>query len=588
MSKGQNVQAKSQAGRKPPIAPPKPPAVPRNSKSTTPNSQSVTRNSPLASRFSLPLSLTASLIALVVYFDTLAPSVTWKHNGADSGDLVTAAFTLGIPRPPGYPLFTLVGSLFAQLPTFEPAAGVGIFVALAGAMAVFVLARAGTELIAPLVPGGLGAVIASLAALGFAFAPALWSQATIAEVYTLNLLFASVILWAMVTNHRHRVGFAAAAFGLGLAHHLAIVFFAPGALLALKVSRRDWRVGLLVLAPLLLYAYLPLRALSDPPVNWGDPRTLDRFLWVVTAAPYRSYLFDLRWLDIAARIEYAARLLFEQFTLPGVALALWGLVRLAVTKPRLASALELNGAFIIGYAVVYGSRDSFVYLLPAFAIVLLWLIYGAADVVTHRHRLPWRFQPPTAAGQGERQPTISQPTMTMRQVRLLQARLPAGARKNWGRGLVLLCLLALAALPAYNFWTNFPAMDLANDHEAFDYAQGVFEKVPPDAVIFAEGDQAVFALTYYRQAIAYETLHAVVVSQGLLQYAWYYDNLRRAMYEVTFAPPEVKTDFHQRAVEIASVTFAEGRAVCFTPSSPLLPEFDYETRGDLKCVVSQK
>jgi len=73
------------------------------------------------------LALLAAVIAFVVYWLTLAHTITWLHDGADSGDLVGAAFIYGIPHPPGYPLYTLVGSLFAHIEGMEPAQGMAIF-----------------------------------------------------------------------------------------------------------------------------------------------------------------------------------------------------------------------------------------------------------------------------------------------------------------------------------------------------------------------------------------------------------------------------------------------------------------------------
>jgi hypothetical protein len=281
--------------------------------------------------------------------------------------------------------------------------------------------------------------------------------------------------------------------------------------------------------------------MSDPPVNWGDPRTLDRLVWVVTAAPYRPYLLSLSLPDVAARIQYTASLLFQQFTLIGVALALWGFARLTATKTRLAVAFGLDIALVAGYAILYGSRDSFIYLLPAFALVLLGILYGAASLFA--------------------------------------------SMENRTR---VAALVLLAALPAYNAWANIAAMNLSADREAYDFAQGVFNEIPQDAVIFAEGDEEVFALTYYRYAVVPGNSKVVVASQSLLQFEWYYDNLRRAMPGLPFLPSGMEADFHNRAVQVTRASLSAGRKVCFTQASPMLPEFDYEAHGDLQCVAGSK
>ena len=53
-----------------------------------------------------------SLAVLVLYVLTLAPSTAmW-----DTSEYITAAYTLGLPHPPGNPLFVLIGRVFAILP----------------------------------------------------------------------------------------------------------------------------------------------------------------------------------------------------------------------------------------------------------------------------------------------------------------------------------------------------------------------------------------------------------------------------------------------------------------------------------------
>jgi hypothetical protein len=63
---------------------------------------------------SRPIYLAAivAAAAFVVYLQTLAPSADF----IDAGELATVCTTLGIAHPTGYPLFTLVGWVFAHLP----------------------------------------------------------------------------------------------------------------------------------------------------------------------------------------------------------------------------------------------------------------------------------------------------------------------------------------------------------------------------------------------------------------------------------------------------------------------------------------
>src|SRR4029079_15344257 len=57
-------------------------------------------------------ALAVSLVTLVLYLATLAPSTAmW-----DTSESIAAAYTLGIPHPPGNPLFVIIGRVFSILP----------------------------------------------------------------------------------------------------------------------------------------------------------------------------------------------------------------------------------------------------------------------------------------------------------------------------------------------------------------------------------------------------------------------------------------------------------------------------------------
>ena len=76
----------------------------------------------LSALFPILLSLSIIFIAFCAYLLTLAPTITWAHGGADSGELAAAVVTNGVAHPPGYPTYLLVGSLWLMLPLAEDAA----------------------------------------------------------------------------------------------------------------------------------------------------------------------------------------------------------------------------------------------------------------------------------------------------------------------------------------------------------------------------------------------------------------------------------------------------------------------------------
>lgn len=216
----------------------------------------------------------ATGVAFVVYALSLGPSVGLE----DAGELATAADVLGVPHPPGYPLWTMASWVFCRLfgwVTWQgwpnPAWAVAFASAVAGALAAGVtallVARSGRDLLAEATgrrdmgtdaAGWCGGVAAALA---FAFSPVMWSQAVIVEVYALGALFlALTLLLTYKWMRRPRTGTLAwlgLVFGLGLTNYQVLLLAALP--LAALVFLRRWRLGLSFVAaavPLGLTAYV--------------------------------------------------------------------------------------------------------------------------------------------------------------------------------------------------------------------------------------------------------------------------------------------------------------------------------------------
>src|SRR4030095_5213120 len=84
---------------------------------------------------------TVFLVALVVYSWTLAPTVT----PTDSGELILAAYGLGVAHPPGVPLWIMLAHLASLVPVGNVAVRINfssaVFAALACAMLTLVVAE---------------------------------------------------------------------------------------------------------------------------------------------------------------------------------------------------------------------------------------------------------------------------------------------------------------------------------------------------------------------------------------------------------------------------------------------------------------
>jgi len=236
---------------------------------------------------------TATAISFVVYFYTLAPTVTLE----DSGELAVAGDYLGVPHPPGYPIWSLFAWIFSRIFSFvtylgqpNPSWSIGLMSAVFGALATGVTAmlicRSGSDLLSEshhtLGEGRHGdddavSWIAGVSAsLLFAFSPCMWSQAVIVEVYSLNALFIMLIFllvygWMRKPDDRllYCIAFL---FGLGLTNYQALLLAALALLVAVVLRDLSLARDFAILgAPYLVVIYL-IKAGAIPPIRHpSDP-----------------------------------------------------------------------------------------------------------------------------------------------------------------------------------------------------------------------------------------------------------------------------------------------------------------------------
>jgi len=151
------------------------------------------------------LAVVLFFVAEVIYLRTMAPTLSFW----DCGEFIATAVTLGIPHPPGAPLYLLLGRLFSMIPLFgDIGARVNVISTLASAATVMLTYLIIIRLITLYrqrdadvwsVPEKLsaygGAVIGALA---LAFSDSFWFNAVEAEVYALSSLFTALVVWLIL------------------------------------------------------------------------------------------------------------------------------------------------------------------------------------------------------------------------------------------------------------------------------------------------------------------------------------------------------------------------------------------------------
>jgi len=401
-------------------------------------------------------------IALALYGATLAPTVSVE----DTGELIAAAYSLGIPHPTGYPLWTLLAAAFVHgLPfgnDLDPIAWRANFLsACCGAATV--------GLVAWLVLRATGRRTPAIAAaLALAGSRELWEQSVIAEVYTLNALgfvVAIALAWRWHETRRSTPLYALAlALGLGMCNHSTMVLVTP-VFVAWVVgtagfSAEAWRryavAGLLVCVGLAVHLYLPLRARAHPAMNWGDPSDWRGFLDVVTRAQYHGL--------IAEHPRSVGRFLVQLRAF--LATAVWEF------GPWVAWLAPLGALALLRRSRWLGGL-----VLALFAVVLAGSLL-VPNFDTDRQGL-WNYSP------------FFIPLYVLAAIWIGAALATASARLGPVPGSALGLVVALSPVVLH-----YRVNDMSDYTIVRDYALDVFDTLAPNAVYLGVGDHRLFPLRY--------------------------------------------------------------------------------------------
>lgn len=228
-----------------------------------------------------------TLAVLGIYVVTIAPTAQFW----DTAEYISAAKVLGIPHPPGNPLFVLLAHVWGLLPIVEHyALRINLFAAVTSALASGFLFLVSERFLRTIVPEPRWVRLAAAAAgtLVGATAFTVWNQSVVNEkVYTLSLLSIALVLWLVVhwgdepagQRRDHWLIVIVYLLALSATNHLMGLLAAPA--FAVYVLYTDpsavlrwrlWVAALLVVAVgISVWAFLPIRAAFYPPINEGEP-----------------------------------------------------------------------------------------------------------------------------------------------------------------------------------------------------------------------------------------------------------------------------------------------------------------------------
>jgi hypothetical protein len=445
------------------------------------------------------------LLSLAMYGITLCPTVGF----IDSGELTAAAWTLGIVHPTGYPLYTLLARLAALVPLGSVAVRVNLLSALAASAASFVLYHAALRLIALVFGRGMGAWLVPSAAAGalcFSWSFTLWSQAVVSEVYSLTALLCALLLWSFLSlaggieRSLPPTVLICYLAGLSLGNHLSIIallFPLAAALLFARDLPRPAGGGLLLCAcagalGLTLYLYLPLRAAHQPLLDWGDPRTWERFLWHVSAKQYRVWMFASPPSALLRSVGRFFVLLVRQFhPLPLLA----GVGGAVVVGRRARTVGLLLLAVVVAnllYALNYEIPDIEPYYLPTFVVAALLIGVGAAGGVLLLEQ------------------AVSRTAWSR-------------TRARAGRLLRLSALLPLI-LPGLALCANYHLSDMSGNYIAYDLAHNVLVSAGHDGTIVTN-DWDIYSPALYIRHVECRWRDVTIIDKELLRRSWYLRSL---------------------------------------------------------------
>lgn len=441
----------------------------------------------------------------LIYLSQIPDRLSWANYGVDGGDFLSAILTRGIPHPSGYPTYILLGQLFQLLPFSTPYFRIALLSAISSALAsgllFIILLRIFTD-----INQRIKTFVAVITAFSWGLNSLTWSQSVIVEVHGLQMLFVILTLfWCLeilqikskITGYRFYILILlSVGLGLGLGNHLTLILMLPACLYIIYVALHSgvsWKkiliLNLFIFLGTFIYLYLPLLAKNYPPINWGNPQSLNGLIWIISGRIYQTILFQNNIIDILIRISEWARYLINQIGIFGLIIGVFGAIETNNVSRHIRILLLIIFSTYSIFFIVYNTYDAAVYLIPTIMVAVIWIGFGIIYL--------WQKQ---------------------------IYKIPIG--KVF---IILYLILFIIKIPQ-----TYNDVNPKRDINASYYAEAYLEYAPTNAIMFTYEDADTFPLWYYHFGLGFRPDVYIIVG-SLCKYDWYRQTIEKVYPEIAFS-----------------------------------------------------
>jgi len=392
------------------------------------------------------------IITCLVYYITLLPGVGYS---GDSSKFQFLGKILGTPHPPGYPNYLILNYIFVTLFPFGSLAFKANFLS-----SIFTIAST-----FPMYKSfrlmNIRPIIAFSVILTFCFGKTVWNQSLVAEVYSLNLLYVSLVTYYFIRwniYQRDRDFFLACfIYAISFGNHLLMINLFPSIVyLVLATNKKVFLnpikillVSLFIILGAVQYGYLYWRTLS-PGTLYLETRVYDlkSLIEVVTESGYKpAFFLKVSIIQTIAKIKkfgfFYIRELLILLPLP--------IIGFLAKKDRVIKIFLILGFSVnLLFSFFFNIDEIWVYLIPSYFFLSFFISFA----------IEWGV---------------------VRFSRLLKPRV----------------LFLILIIPLFFLAFNFQRNNMSRDTQLKDFTEQILETIQSNALIVKPGYDEFECLNYY-------------------------------------------------------------------------------------------